>query len=210
MRLNSQIIIATNVENVIKRLNEIAKSSDKFVYIVREGKFLVEDVKLAIEKAYMASQDRTIIVLAADSFGEVVQNRLLKIIEEPPPNKEFILIFPSKSIILPTVRSRLPIVIIDEVVLREELSLDVPNLDLRSVYNFVHENARTDSTKVISTLETIIKNAIKSQRFDLDDKSLTLFEDSIKVLDKGSPPAFVLTAVLLKLLARKRKKYGHI
>ncbi len=205
MRLVSQIIIASNFDKVISDLEAIGSDTDRFVKIVREGNFLVDDVKLAIEKAYVASSDRTIIILAADSYSDVVQNRLLKIIEEPPPNKEFILIFTTKSIILPTIRSRLPIVVIEEIDKEIKIDLNMSNLDIRSVYEFVHSNARTDSTEIKKMIEQIIKKAIQSQKYNLDEKSLKLFENAIKVLDRGSPAPFVLSAVLLKLLARKKK-----
>ncbi len=205
MRLNSQIIIASDFAKIIDDIKASGEHNDKFVEIVREGNFLVDDVKLAIEKAYVASSDRTIIILAADSYSDVVQNRLLKIIEEPPPNKEFILLFPSKSIILPTIRSRLPISVVDESNDELEIDLDVANLDLRSVYDFVHQNAREDSSKVKEMIEYITKKALQAQRYNMDESTLKLFENSIKVLDRGSPASFVLSAVLLKLLAKKKK-----
>ena len=205
MRLNSQIIIASDFAKIIDDIKASGEHNDKFVEIVREGNFLVDDVKLAIEKAYVASSDRTIIILAADSYSDVVQNRLLKIIEEPPPNKEFILLFPSKSIILPTIRSRLPISVVDESNDELEIDLDVANLDLRSVYDFVHQNAREDSSKVKEMIECITKKALQAQRYNMDESTLKLFENSIKVLDRGSPASFVLSAVLLKLLAKKKK-----
>ena len=205
MRLQSQIIISVHVEETIAKLRQLALHGERFITIVREGNFLVEDVKYAIEQAYLASRERTIIVLAADNFSEVVQNRLLKIIEEPPPNKEFVLIFPSKAIILPTIRSRLPITVISELSSVSELGLDIQALDIRVVYDFVQEHSRISAPKAKSILEQIGAKAIASRRYNLDEKALDMMSDAIRVLDRGSPPAFVLTAVLLKLLARKKK-----
>lgn len=205
MRLHSQIIITTHFAETIEKLQQLAVNGEKFIPIVKEGKFLVEDVKYAIEKAYLASQERTIIILAADSFSEIVQNRLLKIIEEPPTNKEFIIMLPSKAILLPTVKSRLPIVVQHEETSIRELSLDMKSLDIRSVYDFVQEHARSTAAKTKELLEQISTAAIASRRFKIDKKSLNLMRDAIKVLDRGSPPSFVLTAVLLKLLARKKR-----
>ena len=205
MRLHSQIIITTHYEETIATLRTLALNDERFITILREGNSLVEDVKHAIEKAYLASHERTIIILAADNFSEVVQNRLLKIIEEPPPNKEFILLFPSKAIILPTIRSRLPIMVLDEVSSAVELALDMKSLDIRAVYDFVQEHARISAPKAKVLLEQIGTAAIMSQRYNIDDKSLDLMRDAVKVLDRGSPPTFVLTGVLLKLLARKKR-----
>jgi len=205
MRLQSQIIITVHFEETIAKLRQLALEGEQFVPIVREGSFLVEDVKSAIEKAYLASQAKTIIILAADQFSEVVQNRLLKVIEEPPPNKEFILLFPSKAIILPTIRSRLPITAISELSTVSALSLDIQSLDIRAVYDFVQEHARINASGAKHLLEQIGTAAISSQKYQMDEKTLDMMRDAFRVLDRGSPPAFVLTGVLLKLLARKRR-----
>jgi len=209
MKLLSQIIITTQFEDTITRLRMLAREGERFVTIVREGNFLVEDVKLAIEKAYLASQERTIIILAAEHFSEVVQNRMLKIIEEPPPNKEFILLFHSKSIILPTIRSRLPITVLDEISTVADLALDMQTLDIRAVYGFVQEHARISASDAKQLLEQISAAAIRSRRYNIDEKSLDLMRDAVMVLERGSPPAFVLTGVLLKLLARKKREERH-
>ncbi len=205
MRLQSQIIITVHFEETIAKLRQLALEGEQFVTIVREGSFLVEDVKAAIEKAYLASQEKTIIILAADQFSEVVQNRLLKVIEEPPPNKEFILLFPSKAIILPTIRSRLPITAINELSTTSVLSLDMQSLDIRAVYDFIQEHARINASGAKQLLEQIATAAIGSQKYQMDEKTLDMMRDAFRVLDRGSPPAFVLTGVLLKLLARKKR-----
>ncbi|HHD79267.1 MAG TPA: DNA polymerase III subunit delta', partial [Epsilonproteobacteria bacterium] len=41
--------------------------------------------------------------------------------------------------------------------------------------------------------------------YNIDEKTLTLFSNSYVALDMGSPPQFVLNALLLKLLARKKR-----
>ncbi len=205
MRLQSQIIITAHFEDTLAKLRQLARGGERFIPVFREGNFLVEDVKFAIEKAYLASQEQTIIVLAADQFSDVVQNRLLKIIEEPPPNKEFILLFTSKATILPTIRSRLPVTVIDELSSVSELTLDMQRLDIRSVYAFVQEHARIPAPEAKNLLEQIATAAIASQKYDIDERTLDMLRDAVRVLDRGSPPTFVLTGVLLKLLARKKR-----
>ena len=173
--------------------------------IIKEDTFLVDDAKLAIEKAYMASEETTIILLGAKTFSPVVQNKLLKVIEEPPPKKEFILIPPSKATILDTIRSRLPIMVLSQEKEEEVLALDMGQLSLSTVYDFVQEHKRTDAKAMKLIIESISKEAIRSQRYELDEKTLTLFSNAFIVLDLGSPPQFVLNTLLLKLLARKKR-----
>jgi DNA polymerase-3 subunit delta' len=158
-----------------------------------------------IEKAYMASEETTVIILAAKVFSPIVQSKLLKIIEEPPKNKEFILITHSKSTILDTIKSRLPIVILSEKRQEEDLGLDVKQLSLATVYEFIQTHKRTNAKDMRGIIERIAKGAMTSQSFDLDEKTLSLFSNTYVALDMGSPPQFVLNALLLKLLARKKR-----
>ena len=153
----------------------------------------------------MASEETTVIILAAKTFSPIVQNKLLKVIEEPPPKKEFILITPSKATILDTIRSRLPITVLSENKEEEKLELDLGQLTLATVYAFVQTHKRTDAKTMKELVERISKEAISSQGYHLDEKTLTLFSNTFIALDVGSPPQFVLNTLLLKLLARKKR-----
>ena len=204
MRLGSQVIITSNIPETVLRL-EALQQGERFVKIIKEDTFLVEDAKLAIEKAYMASEETTIIILAAKTFSPIVQNKLLKVIEEPPKNKEFILLTPSKSTILDTIKSRLPVSVLSEEKEVENLGLEMAQLSLAAIYEFIQAHKRTDAKSMKQLVERISKEAIKSGRYNLDEKTLILFSNAFLALDVGSPPQFVLTTLLLKLLARKRK-----
>ena len=211
LTLNSQVIISENIDETILKLESLA-NDECFVKIIKQksnddknDSFLVEDAKLAIEKAYMASEERTIIILAAKTFSPVVQNKLLKVIEEPPKNKEFIIISPSKSTILDTIRSRLPIIVLIEEKEEEALGLDLKQLTLATVYEFIQLHKRTDAKVMKHLVERISKEAIVSQNYDLDENTLMLFSNAFIALDVGSPPQFVLNTLLLKLLARKKR-----
>ncbi len=204
MRLVSQVIISSDIDDTVIQLEEL-QQNERFVKIIKEDNFLVEDAKLVIEKAYMASEETTIIILAAKTFSPVVQNKLLKVIEEPPPKKEFILITPSKATILDTIRSRLPIMVLSQEKEEEKLDLDLSQLSLATVYDFVQTHKRTDAKAMKELVERISKSAIHSQAYHLDEKTLTLFSNTYIALDVGSPPQFVLNTLLLKLLARKKR-----
>ena len=204
MRLISQVIISSDIDDTVKKL-EALQENERFIHIIKEDTFLVEDAKLAIEKAYMASEETTVIILGAKTFSPVVQNKLLKVIEEPPPKKEFILITPSKATILDTIRSRLPISVISQDKEEEVLDLDIKQLSLATVYDFVQTHKRTDAKAMKLIIESIGKEAIRSQKYDLDEKTLSLFSNAYIALDMGSPPQFILNTLLLKLLARKKR-----
>ena len=202
--LMSQVIITSDIEGTIAQL-EVLKTTERFVKIVKEDTFLVEDAKLAIEKAYMASEETTVIILAAKIFSPIVQNKLLKVIEEPPLKKEFIILTPNKATILNTIRSRLPVIVLSEKREDESLGLELGQLSLATVYAFIQTHKRTDTKGMKLLVERISKEAIRSQDYDLDETTLTLFSHAFIALDVGSPPPFVLNTLLLKLLARKKR-----
>ena len=225
MRLTSQVVITAQMSNTIEVLENLRTNetiieiitpacvvendtpTQSFVHkhITDKVSFSVSDAKLAIEKAYMASDEQTIIILADKAFTPLVQNKLLKVIEEPPKNKIFILVTESKSTVLDTIKSRLPITVLSEKNEVASLALDIGQLSLASVYDFVQEYKRTDAKAMTVLLERIVKEVIASQKYNLDDKTLHLFSNSYTALDMGSPPQFVLNALLLKLLARKKR-----
>lgn len=204
LELTSQVLITPRIEETINAL-EALKKSERIVKIVKEDNFLVEDAALAIEKAYLASEETTVIILAARLFSPVVQNKLLKVIEEPPLHKEFILITPSKATILATIRSRLPVHVLGDTVSHEDLGLDLSQLSLETVYPFVQEHKRTAAAEMKRIVEEISKASMRSGRFNLDEKTLKLFSDAFMAIDMGSPPSFVLNTLLLKLLAKKKR-----
>ncbi|PHS36830.1 MAG: DNA polymerase III subunit delta' [Sulfurovum sp.] len=230
MRLVSQVIITAQIDKTILELEKL-RSDESLVEIIspsiaekmiaghedepceyyvhrmatEKETFSVADAKLAIEKAYMASEEITIIILAAKTLSPLVQNKLLKVIEEPPKNKEFILLTESKSTVLDTIKSRLPISILGEMKEEEALGLDLNQLSLASVYEFIQTHKRTDAKAMKPLIERISKEAIRSEGYNLDQKTLTLFSNAFIALDVGSPPPFVLNTLLLKLLARKKR-----
>jgi DNA polymerase-3 subunit delta' len=153
----------------------------------------------------MASEEISVIILGAKVFSPIVQNKLLKIIEEPPKNKVFILLTESKSTLLDTIKSRLPVVVLSQKKQEDALGIEVKALSLATVYAFIQIHKRTNAKDMRSIVERIAKEAMTSHAFDLDEKTLSLFANSTVALDMGSPPQFVLNALLLKLLARKKR-----
>ncbi|WP_292661954.1 DNA polymerase III subunit delta' [Nitratifractor sp.] len=207
IELQSQVIVTDERESVAEEIAQLCREEGvEYFAFLKEGNFLVQDAVAAMEKAYLASEKRQVILLGADSFSAIVQNKLLKVIEEPPPRKEFILLFRKKAEILPTIRSRLPVVRTQAPASRDFDALDLRTMDIAAVYRFVQEKGRLDASEARNIIEGLVPAALRSGAYHLDEGSLDLFRDAIRALDVGSPPAFVLTAVLLKLLAKKKKK----
>jgi DNA polymerase-3 subunit delta' len=202
MKLESQVIITSHIDDTVARLEALRKD-ERIIKIIKEDRFLVDDAKLAIEKAYIASDVTTVIILASSEFSDIIQNRLLKVLEEPPKGVEFILITHSKATVLPTIRSRMAIRIIKESKV-ENIEIDMSGINLSWVYSFIQEHKRVDLSKAKVLIEQITIGAMRSKAFRLDKSTLKLSSDAYRALDVGSSPQFVLTTLLLKLLAKKR------
>lgn len=210
MNLASGIFITQNAEKVLNAL-ETQRTSELFTVIRSEdekGKpkeFLVEHAQETIAKAYVASENLHYIILIAPKFSDVAQNRLLKILEEPPKNKAFILITESKSALLQTIQSRLPVTVMHDNIAEETFVLDLENLNLAKVYAFIQENRRISTAECRVLVEKIALHAMKSERYNVDESTLKVFSNTVHALDVGSPVTFVLNTLLLKLLAKKIK-----
>lgn len=212
MRLSSGVIITHQPERVMKEL-EAQRTNELFTVIrsldeKKDNKpkdFLLEHAQDAINKAYIASEEFNYIILIAPKFSVDAQNKLLKVIEEPPKNKAFIIITESKSALLGTIQSRLPVTVLNETQNEEPLALDMLNLNLARVYEFVQAHSRVTAVECTTLVEKISLEAMKSQKYNLDESTLKLFSDAIKALDMGSPTTFILNTLLLKLLAKKKR-----
>jgi len=202
MQLISQVIITQYPQETILKLEKLV-TNERVIKIVKEESFLVDDVKIAIEKAYLTSSVPVVIILSAKEFSKIIQNRLLKIIEEPPEGIIFILITHSKSTILPTIRSRIPIITLKETIQDEEFEIDMRALNLEIVYEFIKKYKRVNMQDAKVLVEKISIEAIKSNSFDLDFNTLKLFDNAYRVLNVGSSTQFVLMTLLIKLLAKK-------
>lgn len=210
MKLASGILITHQSDETLAELQ--SQSTEALFTIIRseddKGKakeFLVEHAQEAIAKAYIASESLNYLVLIAPKFSEIAQNRLLKIIEEPPKNKHFILITQSKSALLPTIQSRLPVTVLHDAENEETLALDIHDLNLQKVYDFTQKHKSLSAVECRVLVEKIALSVMKSGSYEVDESLLKLFSNAIEVLDMGSPTSFVLNTLLLKLLAKKRK-----
>ncbi len=228
MRLTSQAIITEQFVKTIEDLIALREQEEILLIatpqILEEGgekretlngcrtivtetrTFRIEDAKMAIEKAYITSEVGVVIILAAHEYSEAVQNKLLKIIEEPPSGVHFIVLVASKATLLPTIRSRLPLLSYHKVREAELFELDMRAIDLASVYEFVQKyKLLTDKATAKNLAQKMMAEAILCGSFQLDGKSLRLFGDAFRAIDVGTRPSFVFATLLMKLLARKKR-----
>lgn len=135
----NEIIISNDFASVKKELEASKAKLELFEFdrlLIGEdgGSFGVRQI---LDKAYIAEEELKTIAIFAKFYGVQAQNALLKTLEEPPRNVEFVLVASNKNLLLPTIRSRM--MMRQSFVKKEEkeLGLDLQRLDLQSVFGFI-------------------------------------------------------------------------
>ncbi len=166
--------------------------------------FLLEDAKNVVKEAYIAESERKIIILGAKSYNVYAQNSLLKILEEPPRNIIFILVCESKNVFLPTIRSRLLHKELDFAEEKVEIDLNLENLDLEGIYNFVKKNSRIKKNELKNLIQAIISEAILKHNIPFKTKELEHFEKLLQLSELNSRPSNILISLLLTIYQKRR------
>jgi DNA polymerase-3 subunit delta' len=103
--------------------------------------FLIKNAKEIVKEAYIAENDTKVIATIFKNYRVETQNSLLKILEEPPKNIVFIIGVLSKSVLLPTIRSRMMIKNTKTQDEKQELGLDFKRLDIKMIYEFLNNKS---------------------------------------------------------------------
>jgi len=193
--IQSHIIISSNIEGEISKLQERLHSNR--VVVVHEDKFLLEHAKAVVAESYISESATKYIILAALEFHTVAQNSLLKVLEEPPRNIEFIVISPTKSNLLPTIRSRLPIVKGEKTHQGHECELNIARLDYAAIFSFLKANARIGKNDAKLMVEAIYYRATVVDMLILSESQLDNFDKAYRLLELNSRPQSVLALILM-------------
>ena len=196
---SSHIIICDTVEEEVEKLKQ--KLYPERVVPFYKDDFLIDDAREAIREAYIAESKIKTIILAGKSFNEASQNALLKVLEEPPRNIEFVIIAESKSSLLPTVRSRLPLVTISKKKEPMVLELSLKNLELSTLFDFIKEHERTSKYEAKELIEALYNKAMQEEIM-LSAKQLESFETAYKLIGLNARMNSVLSMLLMKFIRR--------
>lgn len=193
--IKSHILISSDIEHEVEKLKESLKPN-RVVEFVQE-KFLIEHAKAVVAEAYISESQTKYIILAALEFNSVSQNSLLKVLEEPPRNIEFIIISPTKSNLLPTVRSRLPIRKGQTSHKANECELNLAKLDYNAVFSFLKTNARITKNEAKAIVEALYHRATVTDMLILSQKQLDNFDKAYRLLELNSRPQSILALILM-------------
>ncbi|RXJ60113.1 DNA polymerase III subunit delta' [Candidatus Marinarcus aquaticus] len=201
----STILIINDIDATLQTLKQTLPPH--FTRIIRneeKDEFLIAQANATIKEAYIASNETKYIILCGSSFRKEAQNSLLKVLEEPPKNIVFIIITTSKSTLLPTIISRMPLKYLKKHSVVEPSNIDIAKLDLKEAYAFLKQNQKISKLEAKQLVESLLYK-VNMQRIKLSKKELESFSTSIKLLELNTRPIHVITTLMLNLVHLKHK-----
>ncbi|WP_024955359.1 DNA polymerase III subunit delta' [Sulfurospirillum arcachonense] len=200
----SHILVCPDIEKAYEYVQEQYSEFRICPFIKEKDDFLLEDAKAVVKEAYIAEIKPKILVLGAKGYRVETQNSLLKILEEPPRNIIFIVIVPIKTVLLPTIRSRLSLkeLKIEKTVLHSGLNLK--NLCEKDIFEFVQANSRIDKNQLKDTLQNIVSEAVLEHSISFTHEELSHFQTLLELAQLNSRPQNLLFTLLISIMKRKR------
>lgn len=193
-----KIYLTSTPQQILEEL-QIPKND---LRIFEREEFKITDAKEVIAEAYISSHTQKYIAIIANSFNKEAQNALLKVLEEPPHNIIFLILTENKSALLPTIRSRMPIINQIQKAPLQPLELNLKNLSFQNIFTYLkslNNLSRNDSQEVLARLF----KSIKSQNITLTQKELDFFDTALKANFHYEKLQILLVPILLGLMGKK-------
>lgn len=203
-QLRGHIVISDEIEYEVQRLELELQPFRVVKFVVVDESFKIEHAKAVLAESYISESQTKYIIIGAVDFTDVAQNSLLKLLEEPPRNIEFILISPTKSNLLPTVRSRLPILKVQNGHTVQNIEINLARLDYKEVFAFLKEHARIKKEDAKLLVQALFHRATVIDMLILTPSQLENFDKAYRLLTLNSRPQSVL-AMLLMSFAKERQ-----
>lgn len=200
----SHILVCSDIDKAYEHVQEEYSEFRICPFLKEKDDFLLEDAKKVVKEAYIAEMKPKVLVLGAKGYRVETQNSLLKILEEPPRNIVFILIAPTKTVFLPTIRSRMGLkeLKVDKQIVHSGLNLK--NLCEKDIYEFVQANSRISRVELKDTIQMIVSEAVLEHGISFTEQELTHFSSILELAQLNSRPQNMLFTLLLTIMKRKR------
>lgn len=168
----------------------------------------IETSRAIIDESYIANENIKTILIAANSFNLYAQNALLKVLEEPPSGVVFILYAKMKSLLLPTIRSRLPILNHIKKQKLPPFALNLRSLNLENIYLFLKEKQKEINSPTLKTeIQSLYLDAIK-MGLHFDSNETKTFERALSWEEQYEKSHHILLVLLLLILHKKKQKFA--
>lgn len=199
----SHILICKNLDKAVESLQEKYAKNRHLFY--QKDEFLLDDAAQVVKEAYIAESQSKYLILVAKGFRIEAQNALLKILEEPPRNIVFILVAPTKTVFLPTIRSRLLLQEMECEQLVTHSGLKLKNIDLSDIYAFIKAHGGLEKSALKEMIQAIVFEAIHEHGISFTQKELEHFEKLVHLAELNTKPQTLLTSLLLSIMLRKQR-----
>ncbi len=202
--MNSKIVVCEDLE--FGRVEVVRGIDSKLKKIYFRDELKVEDARDITHEAYITEETNKYIIISAKSFNQYAQNSLLKLLEEPPRNIVFILIVRNKSVLLPTIRSRLAIESIKVKKRSVELGIDLQMMDMRDVFAFLkeHKFEKKDDLKIL--VQEIVSQSILKLGLDFSESEYEMIDKLLVLSELNSRAQNILSYLLLLVYRKKNDK----
>lgn len=199
----SKILITSDFESVKEQMiKDFGEKNLRFIPKIPAVEFLMDDARAVEKESYIAENSEKIIVIMANAFRGEAQNFLLKLFEEPPKNVKFLIVCPSKNLLLATVRSRFICEVLNKKKPRQALNLDLNHLDLKKILEFLQENEGLDK---VALQEMVANLALYSSKTHaLGEKELEFFYQAYELARLNGKASVILATLLLNLYESKK------
>lgn len=197
----SKIVICANLEYARELI--LSRIDSKLIKTFFTNDFVIDDAHEVTREAYIAENENKYIIISANTINQYAQNSLLKLLEEPPKNIIFIIVVKSKSILLPTIRSRLPIEYIKVEKREVDLDIDLKSMSYSDIFNFLKKHKFIEKEELKEITQEIIKQAIIELKIDFLESELEMF-DKLLILAEQNTRASTILSYLLLLIYRKK------
>lgn len=199
-QIKGHIIISEHIEEEAQRVIEELKPFRVVKFVVTEESFKLEHAKAVLAEAYISASQTKYIIIGAKDLTDVAQNSLLKLLEEPPPHIEFIIISPTKSNLLPTVRSRLPILKVDTNREMQVIELNLARVDYKELFTFLKAHARIKKEDAKNVVQALFYRATVVDKLILTPLQLENFDKAYRLINLNARPQSVLAMLLMSFI----------
>jgi|GEM_PF-105136 len=168
---------------------------------------LVDDIDELFAEAYLTSETLKTIILKSVIYRIEVQNRLLKILEEPPHNIRFIIIAKTASALLHTIRSRISTYFMNTKKTEPSIRFDISKISLKTIFEFLKQSDRLDKEDAKVILYILLQDSINlypDSKF-IGDMEIAKFERAVELLGLNTQPKIIFADILLTLLRKRHK-----
>ncbi len=201
--IEARIIVSSDFDYAKEKI--LSQINSKLIKIYEKIEFKVDDASEVIREAYISEESTKYLLLIADSYNVYAQNRLLKLVEEPPRNIVFIIFAKYKTSLLPTIRSRL---IVDSIHAPKSditLDLDLKRADLQEIFTFIKKHQRLPKGELKELIELILRDTLLNNKIVLNSQELALFDRSLELAELNSSSQNILSLLLLMLYNKNRR-----